>query len=459
MFLIDFLFNTSGVWFPVIAVYIAWKFGTVWWMQYVNKEYLLGLKWVLLEIKLPSDVYKTPEAMDIILGNIFFQGGGVGSWNDRIWKGKLLAYTTLEIASIDGSVHFYIRSEARFRNLIETQIYSQYPKAEVFEVEDYTKKVPMFNRKIDNGWNCRAFEFKLDKNDTIPIKTYVDYGMDNSSLQLDEFNRIDPLTPMIEMLASLKPGENLWIQIFIRASGKKLDIYDIKDGKYKKDFLTRMLGSYVDAGEKFLHIENESDKTKMSWQDQGKAEIKKLIDSHSNAEIVTEKDGKTETKKVGGYKNLTPLDKHMVDIIQRSIMKYGFDTGARVVYYAPKDVYNGMRVPVELTSAMRQFAAPEYNQLVMDGGTFTRAWDFETWEDPTGRRSLEKEENMFKAYVKRAFYYHKAEGEIFDKPKKPFTLNTEELATIFHFPGRTVSSPSFTRIESQKSEPPSNLPI
>jgi hypothetical protein len=153
------------------------------------------------------------------------------------------------------------------------------------------------------------------------------------------------------------------------------------------------------------------------------------------------------------------MDKHTVDIIQRSIMKYGFDAGGRVVYYAPKDSFNGMRVPVELTSAMRQFAAPEYNQLVMDGGTFTRAWDFEAWEDPTGRRSLTKEENMFKAYIKRAFYYHEAEGKIFEKPKKPFTLNTEELATIFHFPGKTISTPSFTRIESQKAEPPTNLPI
>ncbi len=419
----------------------------------------MNLKWVLLEIKLPEQVDKTPEAMEIILGNIFFQGGGVGSWNDRVWSGKLLAYTTLEITSIGGNVHFYIRSEAKFKNLIETQIYSQYPRAEVIEVEDYTKNVPMFDRRVDNGWSCRAFEFKLDGADALPIKTYIDHGLDKTALQLEDQQRLDPMTPMLEMMASLKPGENLWIQIFIRAF-KDLEINKIKDGKYKKDIITRTLGNFVDDGEKFLHLENK-DKSRISWQDEGKEEIKKLIETHSTVEVVEEKgkDGKPDKmKKIGGYKNLSPMDKHKVDIIQRSIMKVGFSSGMRAVYYAPKDSFNGMRVPVELTSAMRQFADPGYNQLIMDGGTFTRAWDF-PWQDPTERRSLQKEENMFKAYVKRAYYYHEAEGEIFDKPKKLFTLNTEELATIFHFPGKTVSSPSFTRVDSQKAAAPENLPI
>ena len=42
---------------------------------------------------------------------------------------------------------------------------------------------------------------------------------------------------------------------------------------------------------------------------------------------------------------------------------------------------------------------------------------------------------------------------------KAFILSTEELATIFHLPGRVVETPSFTRIESKKAEPPTNLPI
>jgi hypothetical protein len=43
--------------------------------------------------------------------------------------------------------------------------------------------------------------------------------------------------------------------------------------------------------------------------------------------------------------------------------------------------------------------------------------------------------------------------------RTPFVLNTEELATIYHFPGRVAETPTFGRIEAKKGEPPSNLPI
>jgi hypothetical protein len=45
-----------------------------------------------------------------------------------------------------------------------------------------------------------------------------------------------------------------------------------------------------------------------------------------------------------------------------------------------------------------------------------------------------------------------------NKPKL-FVLSTEELATIFHFPGMVSEAPSFKRVESKIAKPPSNLPI
>jgi hypothetical protein len=40
-----------------------------------------------------------------------------------------------------------------------------------------------------------------------------------------------------------------------------------------------------------------------------------------------------------------------------------------------------------------------------------------------------------------------------------FVLNTEELATMFHFPGGVAATPTFNRIESRKAEAPTNLPV
>jgi hypothetical protein len=38
-------------------------------------------------------------------------------------------------------------------------------------------------------------------------------------------------------------------------------------------------------------------------------------------------------------------------------------------------------------------------------------------------------------------------------------LSTEELATLYHFPGAIAATPSINRIPSKKSEAPANLPI
>ena len=38
-------------------------------------------------------------------------------------------------------------------------------------------------------------------------------------------------------------------------------------------------------------------------------------------------------------------------------------------------------------------------------------------------------------------------------------MNTEELATIFHFPLVSVGAPMLRRVETRKGEPPAHLPI
>ncbi|MDD3156227.1 MAG: hypothetical protein PHP14_02255 [Candidatus Pacebacteria bacterium] len=43
--------------------------------------------------------------------------------------------------------------------------------------------------------------------------------------------------------------------------------------------------------------------------------------------------------------------------------------------------------------------------------------------------------------------------------KKFFVLNSEELASIYHFPFQKVSSKSLDYIKNKESAPPPNLPI
>ena len=63
-----------------------------------------------------------------------------------------------------------------------------------------------------------------------------------------------------------------------------------------------------------------------------------------------------------------------------------------------------------------------------------------------------QKKKIFDAYVRRSYFYAPYKA-------KPFVLNSEELATIYHFPGGVAETPTFTRIESRKGEPPANLPV
>jgi hypothetical protein len=63
-----------------------------------------------------------------------------------------------------------------------------------------------------------------------------------------------------------------------------------------------------------------------------------------------------------------------------------------------------------------------------------------------------------KEFLKKRLLYVAYRLRIFNPGIKSI-LNTEELATIYHFPIMTVETPFLRRIEAKKGEPPINLPI
>ena len=81
------------------------------------------------------------------------------------------------------------------------------------------------------------------------------------------------------------------------------------------------------------------------------------------------------------------------------------------------------------------------------------------WIWPVGQimRSIRnhKEIHMLELY-KRRYAFLKPFNHF---NPKPLILSTEELATIFHFPGTVASTPTMQRSMSKRSEPPPNLPI
>mgnify|MGYP000458654393 CR=1 FL=1 len=403
-FIIPLLIKTAIIWVPVVCFTIGKKI----WLDILEKETLLKMDWIMLEIKVPRNVHKIPQAMEIIFSGLE-QGTPDDDWFKKWWKGEFVsAFSSLEIVSIEGNVYFFIRTQKKNKDTLEALIYSQYPGAEVSVVDDYTRYVPEW--KPDNGWVLDAAEFHLTKDDPIPIKTYLDYGLDTKSLSLEEEQKIDPITPLIEALGSLKRNEQLWMQIVVRQATKR-----------------------------YKNTKGED----LEWVKQGREFVDNLIKEHSNTVI-----GEGEkAKKVGGYKNLSPADQETVDAIERSIRKPGFDVGIRVLYIAKQE--NDKKRMGAVKTAFKQFNSQHLNSFKAVGVGYKYPW-----QDLDNMRKNEDLKKMFKQYIHRSFFY---EGLM--EKKKIFTLNTEELATIFHFPGRVSTTGSFERIQAQKAEPPANLPI
>ena len=399
--------------------YLAW---TVW-KHYVKTEWISGIKWIVLEVIPPRDVLRSPKAMELFLTNSLYQIAGKDR-RSQYWKGAVRLWFSLEIVSIDGQVHFYIRIPSRLKSLVETQMYAQYPQAQIKEIDDYTLAVPSVGG--DSGrdfWGC---EWKLTKPDVYPIKTYVDFGLDKDPKE--EF-KVDPLSPLIELFGSIQKGEQMWLQIVIRANDKKY----------------HTIGTYFDEHNLMKEAEKEISKITKEFTNVNENKVKNIMPS--------------------------PWQKDIVPAITQKVTKLTFETGIRLCYVAKKEASDGNNKK-SLRLIFRQYDAPHLNSFARTNGsglaTFFQIFQGNRFfiSDKT-RRDFTN--TFLNAYRERAFFYMPLRQKKLPFPfsmfvKKynqpnTFVLNTEELATIWHFPGQILKVPGLERVESKQASPPSNLPI
>lgn len=408
---------------PIPLSFIAIKL----WTNYRNDLFLAKVKWVLLEVQVPREVSKSPAAMELIFSNAFFHKNVMKGFWGRYVKGAAWTWFSLEIVSIDGRIHFYIRTPQNVKELIETQIYAQYPQAKVVEVEDYVFNIPDYSKNLE--WNFWGFEFKKQKDDFLPIKTYKDFG-DELKAGVDEEYKIDPISPLMEFMGSLPKGQQIWIQILIKQSTKTYK--SNKDGssidffKAAVEFTDKMMAPY----------------TSVTKNDKG--------------EVLS---------------RLSMIPEHLkiaMTAITRNMPQYHFDTGIRVIAFANKKIYSVEQFVTLIKSTrliFRQYSNPSVNEFVRTNTAFLDS----PWSDPTGLALDKMKKRILNFYRTRTFFSPPIQYD-FDYPKllsmffpsgKPsiFVLSSEELATIFHFPGMVSETPSFKRVETKIAKPPSNLPI
>lgn len=356
---------------------------------------------ILLELTPPKHIFKSPLAMELFLTSLY-QTSGESSWLDMLFKGKTRPWFSLEMCSFEGKIKFFLWTFDFWKPIVTSYLYAQYPEIVVNEVKDYSKTVH-FDPKVNNIFGT---QFVNTKADFYPIKTYNDYNLGDDPKE--EF-KVDPTTPFFEYLSTLGPDEQIWLQIVLRSHKKEKR----KPGGKRSE--------------------------KVDWQYFAREEIKKLKkeDVQSAGEI-----------KITGA-SLSKGEKEVIDAIERNISKLAFDTVIRTIYIAPKEKFNPLNI-VGLIGAFRQYNTGNLNGFGVDGHHIT-TFDY-PWQDFREMRVNARKRHILHYYQERSAYHEPSKSHY-------FTMSTEEVATIYHFPTETAVTSAIDRVEAKRVEPPNNLPI
>lgn len=380
----------SPLWLPPLLITGIWH----QWMDYIHLLYInnKNQQGALYEVVVPRDVQKSPKAMELFLEGLLLTQGETTEI-DKYWKGRVRPWWSLEIAGINGEVRMYLWCWKRFGEYAAAQLYAQYPEVELREIPDYAAKVVYDPSKI-GVWGMR---YKLNEGEAFPIKTYFDYGLHENPDRWEV--KIDPMVNMLERFALTREGEQLWFQILIKKSDRKVN-------------------EEADAAIKKIYDENTTEYTDFHDPD----------------------------TKVKGMAMLTPGDREKVEAINRTRKKPSFDCVIRGIYIYPNDKIQPNNIQ-SLLKMLNHYSG--YNSFGIDGKATGTDYPWGKWTGPDMDKVLK---NFVNAYRLRSGFH--------PPYKRPsITLTTEELATIWHLPSQESKVPGQEKKQARTAEPPPNLPV
>jgi len=405
--------------FGWIVVAIFFLVGVVQvYLKYIRDQWEKGHKNILLAIDIPRGNEQSPRAVE----NMFtYLAGAHGSINffEKWFEGQFQKPFSYEVVSLEGYTQFLIRSPLEYRNLVESSVYSQYPDAEISEVDDYVSSVP--NNLPDDEYDLWGTEFIQASPWMYPIKCYEEF---EHTMGPSETQFKDPMASLMDLCGSLRQGEQLWFQIivipigfdWVKDSEKEINKIFGRKVKVKSNLASKGLEALGEMSEVVYPIWNEIDASK-------------------------KKEDKPKT-----MMDLTPGEKRKVEGIQLKASKLGFEAKMRFVYVAKREVRNNPKVANGMVGFMKQFASLDQNNLKPDvKRTMTKAQYF-----MKSANLLRKKRNIFQAYLRRSD----------TRGRKPGLYTIDELATIWHFPVEAnVKAVMISKAPGRKADAPASLPL
>jgi len=394
---------------PVLLWFVfkyVWKDYVV---EYSSRSWLNLLQWTVLEIIPPKEVEKSPKVMESIYSGIAGVITAISIFDEWL-KGAFTDQFSLEIVGDEGATHFYIRTQKRFRNLVEAQIYAQFPDAEIMEVSDYTARFP---KSIPNkDWDLWGTDVEFKMSDPYPIRTYDKFEEDVTGTM------IDPLAAMAEVIGKLGPGQHIWLQYIIQPLPEK----------WREDYYQKLVDKLSKKAEK------KEQNILEHLVDVIASLPKALFGPVEFAADEAKNDQPLEFK-------LTPGEKEILKSVEENFGKNMFKTKMRLLILGRKDVFDKTFVS-SFFGSIKQFSDLNMNNLKPNDVSKTYAYYF-----MKKARMAARQRKIYRRYKVRSM----------DGVKLVFS--TKELATLFHFPNMEVKAPSVTMIQSKRGTAPSNLPV
>lgn len=405
------------LWLPMVLFALLYQL----WLMHVREEYKRKAGGVLLEIRIPRELKKSPKSMEQIIAGLYGLRNAPGNIIEYYVDGEVTLWFSLEIISLSGDIHFYIRAPKKHKTIVEALFYAQYPDIEIAEVPDYMDTLPKTMHEVHTtGYELWGSELVLVKPDAYPIRTYEDFS------STVEEEQLDPVSALLEIFGKMRRGEKVVLQVLIRPADNR----------------------WVEKTEALLN--EMKTKTAKTYKRQ-----------------IAIPAGESGADEMAASIARTPGEIETMKAMSRNISKPGFETVIRFLYIAPKEIY-GINLPKRgIFASFNQYAVPNMNYFRHNHKMRTEAW----WVEPPyifpKRRMIAKKRRILKNYRERrmpeeTFASKIFTSELFDWNLKSqtITLNTEELATIWHLPSHLVlTAPFVRRVESRKMGPPAGLPI
>jgi len=403
-------------WWWVFIPFILFPYFRFFYQWYIESKWDDSIERILLEIRIPKEIERPMKAMEQVFSN-FWTLYDPPTWKEKWLEGHTLLSFALEIVSVEGEIHFFLRVPKDLRGMFETAIYSQFPDVEITEVPDYTKFVP---QDIPNkNWDSYGWDFILLKESCYPIKTYPKFFEEQEGAK--EEKRVSALSVLLEGMADLKKGEQIWVQILAKPITNEVPF--VAEGKKIIDKLVKR---------------------------PPKPKQKSIVMEATDVLITGKPPGVEEKPKeeiIPPEMKLTPGEREVVQAIENKISKLAFETNIRFLYLGKRDVFFKPRtkIPLDFSAGL---SVPALNGM--------KPWKTITKTVPPfpfgGLNLYLKKRRLFRRYVIRV-------RPLYPRLGGTFVLNTEELATLYHFPGRMMApSLKIPRVEAKKAGPPAGIP-